>query len=114
MPDTGDFASEDPGGEPVGLTRRQTLKRGALLGGALAWATPVVQVIGMKPAFATTPSEGTGGGFIVVLNNGKCYEVSQAEYDCFQANCLDKPNGGCLNDCLEVPGIGEYEVDCPE
>jgi hypothetical protein len=39
-----------------GITRRQALKRGALLGGALAWATPVVQVIGMQPAFAQVPS----------------------------------------------------------
>lgn len=39
-----------------GLTRRQALKRGAILGGALAWATPVVQVIGMRPAFAQTVS----------------------------------------------------------
>jgi hypothetical protein len=39
-----------------GITRRQALKRGAVLGGALVWATPVVQVIGMKPAFAQTVS----------------------------------------------------------
>ena len=111
MTDTSDIGSGS-GGEQVGLTRRQTLKRGALLGGALAWATPVVQVIGMKPAFAVTPSEGTGG-FIVVLDNGKCYEVSQAEYDCFQTNCGPGGNGGCLNDCLEAKGIGNYEVNCP-
>ena len=102
-----------PGDKPSEITRRQALKRGAILGGALAWATPVVQVVGMRPAFAQVASPGTGG-FIVVLANGKCYEVSEAEYDCFQANCLDDAVGGCLNACLEVPGIGEYEVHCPE
>lgn len=39
-----------------GLTRREVLKKGALLGGALAWGTPVVQVIGMRPALAQTTS----------------------------------------------------------
>lgn len=39
------------------LTRRELLKRGAILGGALAWATPAVQLIGMTPAMATHVSE---------------------------------------------------------
>lgn len=41
-----------------GLTRREILKRGAALGGALAWGTPLVQVIGMSPAMAQTTSPG--------------------------------------------------------
>jgi hypothetical protein len=40
-----------------GLTRREMLKRGAVLGGAVAWATPAVQLIGMRPALAQTPSD---------------------------------------------------------
>lgn len=39
-----------------GVTRRDVLKKGAVLGGALAWGTPVVQVIGMRPAMAQTTS----------------------------------------------------------
>ena len=39
-----------------GLTRREILKRGAVLGGALVWGTPVVQVIGMRPAMAQSTS----------------------------------------------------------
>ena len=40
------------------LTRRDLLKKGAVLGGALVWAAPVVQIIGMRPAMAqrTSPS----------------------------------------------------------
>lgn len=34
------------------LTRRQVLKRGAAAGGALLWATPVVQSLGARPAWA--------------------------------------------------------------
>ena len=40
------------------LTRREILKRGAVFGGALVWATPVVQVVGMGRARAQTPSPG--------------------------------------------------------
>jgi hypothetical protein len=38
------------------LTRRDLLKRGALIGGAVVWATPVVQVVGMSRAHARPPS----------------------------------------------------------
>ncbi len=38
------------------LTRRELLKKGAVLGGALVWAAPVVQVIGMRPAMAASTS----------------------------------------------------------
>lgn len=38
------------------LTRREALKRGAGLVGALAWAAPVVQVVGMSPAYAAVTS----------------------------------------------------------
>jgi hypothetical protein len=51
--------SENPvDGQVGGITRRQALKRGAVLGGALAWATPVVQVVGMRAAQAQTVSPG--------------------------------------------------------
>ena len=51
----GGVTSGGPGGP---ITRRQALKRGVVLGGALAWATPVVQVVGMRPAMAQTVSPG--------------------------------------------------------
>ena len=42
--------------ENQGITRRDLLKRGAALGGAVVWATPVVQTLGMGRAFAQTAS----------------------------------------------------------
>ena len=39
-----------------GLTRREALKRGAMLGGALVWAVPVVQTVGMSAAMAAPGS----------------------------------------------------------
>jgi hypothetical protein len=39
-----------------GITRRDLLRRGAVLGGAVVWTTPVVQTLGMGRAFASTAS----------------------------------------------------------
>ena len=39
-----------------GLTRREALKRGAMLGGALVWAVPMVQTVGMTAAMAAPGS----------------------------------------------------------
>lgn len=39
-----------------GISRREALKRGVKLTGAVLWATPVVQAIGMTPALAQTTS----------------------------------------------------------
>ena len=41
-----------------GLTRREALKKGAIFGGALVWAVPMVQTVGMSAAMAQTASEG--------------------------------------------------------
>lgn len=42
--------------ENQGLTRREVLKRGAVVGGTLLWAAPAIQTIGMSAALADTPS----------------------------------------------------------
>lgn len=39
-----------------GISRRDLLKRGAALGGAVVWATPVVQTLGMGRAYAQSAS----------------------------------------------------------
>lgn len=44
-----------------GITRRDLLRRGAVLGGAVVWTTPVVQTLGMGRAFASTASPVEGG-----------------------------------------------------
>lgn len=40
----------------AGLTRRETLKRGAIVGGALVWVTPVVQALTLDAAHADPAS----------------------------------------------------------
>ena len=47
---------EDPNNS--GLSRRELLRRGILLGGTVAWVTPVVQAVGMSAAMAAPPSPG--------------------------------------------------------
>lgn len=42
-------------GSPQGVSRRELLRRGAVVGGALAWTTPAVQVFS-SPAAASTPT----------------------------------------------------------
>jgi hypothetical protein len=52
----GHSMDDDQVEQDSGITRREALKRGAIFGGALVWATPVVQMVGMRPAFAQVPS----------------------------------------------------------
>lgn len=40
----------------LGMSRRDALKRGALVGGAVVWATPAVQALTMTAASAQSPS----------------------------------------------------------
>ncbi|MDQ3681081.1 MAG: hypothetical protein M3378_11195 [Actinomycetota bacterium] len=49
--------ASDPSSEQHdGLSRREALKKGAIAGGAVIWAAPVIQSVGMSPAGAQQPS----------------------------------------------------------
>ena len=74
---------------PSGLTRRELLKRGAVLGGALAWSTPVVQLIGMNPAMATHVSQ-------------LCVCVKLDGCDATSPWSTINPNSPAT--CIEIPG----------
>jgi hypothetical protein len=47
---------ENTGQERQGFNRRTFLRRAALTGAAAAWATPVIQTVTARPAFAATGS----------------------------------------------------------
>ena len=60
------------GGTAGGFTRREALRRGAILGGTTLWVAPMVQTFGMRPALAQAGSPGpracgrmTGGGSVI-------------------------------------------------
>lgn len=91
----GDKERVDPN---LGMNRRQLIRRGALVGGAVAWASPVVQSF-TSPAFAqqgTPPPEGCPPENLRVgsikFDLGSSAWVAQS----FQAtsNCLGPPPPG--------------------
>jgi hypothetical protein len=45
----------------TGLSRRDLLRRGAVVGGTLVWAVPAMEVLSLTSAHATSPSGGGGG-----------------------------------------------------
>ena len=57
-----------PSSANQGITRRDLLKKGAVLGGAVVWVTPIVQSVGMGRAFAQAPSPCTPGISYIAMN----------------------------------------------
>jgi hypothetical protein len=87
--------------ESEGLTRRETLKRGLKLTGAVLWVTPVVQVVGMRPAFAQVPSPACNVWYAVKIER----VGNTAETVCLDITGGDNPPGQCLdvNDATPAP-----------
>ncbi len=83
-----------------GLSRRDFLKRSAALGGALVWVTPVVQAVGMRPAFAETVSP---GGVCDVLYAVKIDPGEPGPTHCVSIHNQTDPN---TQQCLDVDGDG--------
>ncbi len=89
--------------EMGGLTRRDVLRRGAALGGAVLWATPTVQTLGMGRAFAAEPS----GPCVVYCVK---YEVDEGTWTGLgkgTGNCFVCPSGAIDG---VPPGIGAATV----
>jgi hypothetical protein len=47
---------------PSGYSRRDLLKRGAVVGAAAVWTIPLIEAVSMTPAHAESPSSPSGGG----------------------------------------------------
>lgn len=60
----GDGQDDD---QRTGPSRREVMRRGAIIGGAAMWAVPTVQTIGMPGASAGTPLDCTGFAYNVKL-----------------------------------------------
>jgi hypothetical protein len=58
--DTGQ--ADGAGSDDAGMTRRTMIRRSAIAGGALLWATPVVQSLGNDSAYAWFHKSGQPGG----------------------------------------------------
>lgn len=80
--------------EKTGLSRRDFLKRGAALGGAVVWATPVVQIVGMRPALAQDPSPACSVWYAVKIDPSG----GDPQTHCVDISGQNDPKGGqCLN-----------------
>jgi hypothetical protein len=124
--------------ESQGISRRDLLKRGAALGGAVMWATPVVQTLGMGRAFAQTASPVGGKDISYIGINVICEDPDDSFFAKWEdgaweespgaaPECADKddlPNGldgmtkgfsiTMINSsCAEVtvPDLGDCTVD---
>jgi hypothetical protein len=83
---------------PHGLTRREALKEGALLGGALIWTTPAVQAIGILPAQAQEVSPFCE--IRITFAGGEiCFRTTPDVCACI-AECGPTPTGDCVAACL--------------
>ncbi len=85
-----------------GLSRRDFLKRSAALGGALVWVAPVVQVVGMRPAFAAPVSPGEVCDVfyaVKIEEGGVCVDIWN-QTDPNDNQCLDVDDTGVV----PIPG----------
>ena len=60
--DVGAGQADGAGTDDAGMTRRMMIRRSAIAGGALLWATPIVQTLGNDSAFANFRGSGQPGG----------------------------------------------------
>ena len=93
-----------------GLTRRELLKRGAALGGAVVWATPIVQAVGMQSALAQVPSPACDSRVCanvlvndVVVGSWFCEPTTAEDGACFCCCAgLDEFCPSCNKACTQV------------
>ncbi len=93
--------------EKSGLSRRDFLKRGAALGGAVVWATPVVQMIGMHPALAQETSPTCNFIYAVKL---ELVDSVPTCTDIWDQNATDVSTG--QGHCLDVVAATNGKAQC--
>lgn len=59
----------------LGISRRTLLRRGAVVGGALAWTVPVVSTLAAPAAAAGTPADGVSFVAVLLEQAGKWYRM---------------------------------------
>lgn len=115
-----------------GLTRREALKRGALLGGALVWTAPIVQTVGMSRALAAHTSSCSPEISYIAVNliHNSTNEVLEFTYFKFELQdgeyvfeegfgqladqCSDFPTGGTQGSEAEANDLIAFSEDSDE
>ena len=90
------------------ISRREVMKRGAVVGGTLLWAAPVVQTLTMRPAFADHVS-GHVPAISFIAVNVSCDFGQGEEHFFLKAECPDPGGGTCA---FEVDP-GGFRNNCP-
>ena len=98
--------STDQNNPGEGITRREALKQGAKLTGAILWVTPVVQSVGMSPAFAqvTSPVDRECTVWYAIK-----IDPSDPDGPCIDIFNQDDPNG--VGQCLDVDDLETAPVE---
>jgi hypothetical protein len=114
--------------ETTGMDRRQLLRRGALVGGAVVWATPVVQSLSPAAYAAGSPFDDGGNGapswVMVWFKCGDSYHLvkygQNASASCVTntdtaSNDVNKPDAVDAKAALAAifAKYGPYDASCP-
>lgn len=94
----------DMGNEQIGLTRRDLIRKGVLLGGTTLWVTPVVHAVGMTPALAQAASPGCNTWYAVKIERID----DNGGWACFDISGQTDPNSP--GQCLDVDDVGNPVV----
>ena len=82
--------------ERKGMDRRTFLRRAAVTGAAAAWATPVIQTITARPAFAAA---------------GSAVECTHSTSPWFTGGTQQASTGGCMEACHNATGCATPSAD---
>lgn len=100
------------------ISRRDALKRGALIGAGAVWATPVIQSIGMSRAFAAAVSDDGAVYYALKIEGDGCEDISGQISPHGTGQCLDVDaavipiSGGC-GSVVDVIDVAEDNDPTP-
>lgn len=90
----------------LGISRRTLLKRGAIVGGSLAWTVPVVHTLATPSASAGTPLDGISLVAVVLDKDGRHYRM---KWEVVNGKLV-----GAAGRSFIVPGAPSQMMDHPD
>lgn len=104
----------------LGMSRRSLIKRTAVVGAGVAWATPVVQSLA-RPAFAQDGTPACILQIIIGQPGGPCFVFAEGSAPPACCECVEGGGiGGCLEECsgadihLVIPPRQLPDDECPD
>jgi hypothetical protein len=87
--------------ESQGISRRNLIKRGAIVGGTMVWAAPVVNTLTAGPAFAST---GTPDACLHSIGRVAGLEGTDCEDEGCMGACQTACDRGCADQLTQAAG----------